>query len=123
MERASNFAVRFSLLVAVCMAALIYGVPSASAQQQAGSNEEACPPPQTRTNVRPDPAGTPTPVTVGVRLIDLREINDVDQTITVDLGILRTWTDMRLAHLEGCEIALDEVWYPELIARNSGRLF
>ena len=30
---------------------------------------------------------------------------------------------MRLAHLEGCEIALDEVWYPELIARNSGRLF
>jgi hypothetical protein len=28
-----------------------------------------------------------------------------------------------LAHLEGCEIALKDVWYPELAVMNSGRLF
>ena len=71
--------------------------------------------------MRPNEDGPPTEVSVGVRMIDLLDIDDVSQTLTVDLGILRTWTDPRLAHLEGCEISLDKVWYPELVALNSGR--
>ena len=88
-----------------------------------GDPDDPCASPNVRTDVRPNPNGPPTEVTVGVRIFDLREINDVDQTLTVDLGILRTWTDPRLGRLEGCEISLTDVWYPELVAMNSGRLF
>jgi hypothetical protein len=56
-------------------------------------------------------------------MIDLLGIDDVNQMITVDFGIYRSWTDQRLAHLEGCEFSLDDVWFPELVAVNSGRLF
>jgi len=56
-------------------------------------------------------------------MLDLLDIDDVSQTLTVDLAIFRTWTDPRLAHLEGCEISLSDVWFPELVVRNSGRLF
>jgi hypothetical protein len=36
---------------------------------------------------------------------------------------MRSWTDQRLAQLEGCEISVDDIWFPELIVDNSGRLF
>ncbi len=99
------------------------GASSASAQDDPSAEDDPCPRPKVRTNVRPDADGPATEVSVGVRMIDLLDIDDVSQTLTVDLGILRTWTDSRLAHLEGCEISLEDVWYPELVARNSGRLF
>lgn len=76
-----------------------------------------------RTHVRPDPDGVPTVIKTGVRVIDIREINDVDQTITIDLAIRRTWRDDRLAGLEGCKLAVGSVWFPELVLLNSGRLF
>ena len=73
--------------------------------------------------MRPDADGPPTEVSVGVRMVDLLEINDVDQTFKIDFALFRTWIDPRLAHLEGCEISVDDVWFPELIVENSGRLF
>ena len=101
----------------------VLGMSAASAQSDPTVVDDPCPPPNLRTNVRPNADGPATEVSVGVRMLDLLEINDVDQTLTVDLAILRTWKDPRLAHLEGCEIPLAEVWYPELVVINSGRLF
>ncbi len=116
-----------SWLVLVCV--LIFTAVSvcadwpALAQSNSSAHDDPCPPPKLRTNVRPNADGPPTEVLVGIRMLDLLDIDDVNQTLTIDFGILRTWTDSRLAHLEGCEISLDHVWYPELAARNSGRLF
>lgn len=119
MSRAFLIAVSALVFAAVCA----LDVRSVYAQSDASAEDDPCPSPKVRTNVRPNADGPPTEVSVGVRMVDLLDIDDVSQTLTVDLGILRSWTDPRLAHLEGCEIPLDKVWYPELVARNSGRLF
>jgi len=95
----------------------------ASAQSDPRSKGDPCAAPDVQTDVRPDAGGPPTEVSVGMRMIDLTEINDVDQTLTGDFAVRLTWTDPRLAHLEGCEISLDDIWSPGLVFVNSGRMF
>lgn len=73
-------------------------------------------------DVRPNVGGSPTVISVGLRMIDLTEINDVKQTLTGDFAVLLNWTDARLSQLQGCEISLDKVWSPSLVFVNSGRL-
>jgi len=74
---------------------------------------------------RPDTEGTPTRVGIGVYLIDLYEIDDVDQTFNADFILSVTWQDPRLA------VGMDEesgdlrsydvtqVWSPEPMLLNS----
>ncbi len=95
----------------------------ATAEPEANTTDTVCTVPTLRTDVRPDPVGVPTNVRVGIRAVDVREIDDVDQTITIDLAIRRVWTDPRLSHLEGCRLQTESIWFPELILANSGRLF
>lgn len=104
-----------------CVAVLIASM--ASAQSDTRSKGDPCEAPNVRTDVRPDAGGPPTEVSVGIRMIDLTEINDVSQTLTGDFAIRITWKDPRLAHLEGCEISLDDIWDPGLAFINSGRMF
>ncbi len=111
---------RFSTAGALCLA-LCTG--AAYGQSGAPTTVDRCAKPSVRTNVRPDADGTPTEVSVGVRLIDLTKINDVAQTLTGDFFVLLIWTDARLSHLMGCKIALDHVWSPGLTFINSGRMF
>ena len=73
-----------------------------------------------QADVRPDAGGPPTKVTVGIRIMDLMGISDVSQTLTGDFAVMLTWTDPRLAHLQGCQIALDTIWSPGLVFFNSG---
>jgi hypothetical protein len=80
--------------------------------------------------VRPDPEGQPTEVSVGVYLIDLQAINDSAQSFDADIFFAATWKDPRLVSgaesLEGCRMALDDVWNPRLIfinERSVKRLF
>ncbi len=94
----------------------------ASAQEIPKANVDLCADPNVRIDVRPDAEGPPTLVSVGVRLTDLREINDVKQTLTADFGVLLNWTDARLSQLNGCEISLDKVWSPSVSVLNSGSL-
>ena len=84
---------------------------------------DECAAPGYRTDVRPDPKGPPTEVNLGVRVVDLLEINDVNQTITLDMALQFNWNDPRLAHLEGCELPVSQVWHPQLVLENSGRMF
>jgi hypothetical protein len=102
---------------------LVHAAFSPAAQGAPSAIDDPCPPPKLRTNVRPDADGPPTEVSVGIRMIDLLEIDDVNQTLKVDIAIVRSWTDQRLAQLAGCEILVDDVWFPELVIVNSGRLF
>jgi hypothetical protein len=113
---------------AIIAAALIVGlghmaVLATSAQGDPTTGKETCAPPNVRTDVRPGPEGLPTEVTVGVGMIDLLGINDVSQTLTGDFAVVLSWTDPRLAHLEGCHIPLQDVWVPGVNFINSGRKF
>lgn len=94
-----------------------------TAQAQTPSQQDPCAPPQYRTDVRPDPSGPPTVIDFGVRIADLAEINDVNQTITIDLVVRMRWTDPRLADWEGCRVSIADIWFPEPIMKNSGRVF
>ncbi len=94
----------------------------ASAQVRSKAEAKACEDPDVRIDMRPDAGGQPTVISVGLRMIDLIEINDVHQTLTGDFAVLLTWTDARLSQFQGCKIALDKVWSPSLVFVNSGRL-
>jgi len=92
-------------------------------QSNAAEPVDACTVSSMQTGVRPGAAGPPTRVSVGMFMVDLTEISDPNQTLTGDFAVALNWTDPRLAHLEGCEISLDDIWSPGLAFFNSGRLF
>jgi hypothetical protein len=102
--------------------ALLTGTSSA-ADEHFVPGISACSPPGYRTDIRPDHNGPPTEVTLGVRMADLSEIDDVKQTITVDFVVRRQWVDTRLIGWEGCRLATTDIWFPELALKNSGRMF
>jgi hypothetical protein len=87
------------------------------------AEEKFCQLPNMRTNVRPYADGQPTKVTVGLHMVDLMNINDINQTLVGDFGLAQSWVDPRLGQLEGCEIPIADIWTPELIFINSGRKF
>lgn len=93
------------------------------AEEHVVPGTSACTPPGYRTDIRPDHKGPPTEVTLGIRMADLSEINDVNQTITVDFAVRRQWVDTRLIGWEGCRLATSDIWFPELALKNSGRMF
>lgn len=74
-------------------------------------------------NIRPGDGNKPVEVSVGLRLLDVTAIEDIDQTITVDYLLVQTWVDRRLEGYAGCRFNPDEVWYPKIDILNSGRLF
>lgn len=98
-------------------------VPISHAQGNTVVEYEPCELPKIRTDQRPDPGGPPTKVSVGVRMFDLTEINDVKQTLTGDFIVRMTWTDPRLAEFAGCKVPLAAVWSPRIDFVNSGRRF
>ena len=71
----------------------------------------------------PEPDGQPTEVAVGLRLIDVTDIEDTSQTIAIDVMVTQEWTDQRMAAFEGCQYSLSEVWTPQIDFVNAGRLF
>jgi hypothetical protein len=105
---------------ALCFSAVLAATASVQSEPTAAP---ACPAPNVRTDVRPNAGGPPTTVSVGIRVIDLMEINDIDQMLTGDLAVRLRWIDPRLTHLAGCEVPLDDIWSPGLVFVNSGRQF
>lgn len=73
-------------------------------------------------SVRPDPPGTPTEITIGLMLVDLNAINDVDQTVLLDTLLTLQWTDGRLRAAAGCHFSYAEIWTPEIQLANSSTI-
>ncbi|MFW2404492.1 MAG: hypothetical protein ACN4GT_06980 [Gammaproteobacteria bacterium] len=82
-----------------------------------------------RTSIgeRPDPVGTPTPVSVRVYLFDIGEIDDDKQRFTADLFMNIQWRDARLAVPETSRggqlriMPLGSIWTPRgLIVNDRG---
>jgi hypothetical protein len=71
---------------------------------------------------RPDREGEQTRVSVGIFMIDLVRIDDVDQTFRADFMLEMKWKDPRLAHGKTggptCILNLDEVWHPHVLVLN-----
>ena len=73
--------------------------------------------PQREMVERPDPAGTPTEVSVGLYFLDVSQIDDVAQDFAADVVIRVIWTDSRLADPEAPPtrvLPLNETWNPEV---------
>ncbi|MGI9483201.1 MAG: hypothetical protein ACR2OR_12690 [Hyphomicrobiales bacterium] len=111
------------LAFAIIFALYLLPAPDVQSQGLSFTRAQPCADPNVRNDVRPNPDGPPTEVKFGLRMIDLTDINDVNQSMTVDYGIQMTWTDPRLVHLAGCEVPIAEVWDPNVTIMNSGRLF
>ena len=90
--------------------------PAALFAQEAGR----CEVPPGINATRPDPPGTPTNVSVGLWVNDLRGIDDARQSYDADLVILMSWTDPRLdtEDLKDCRVPQSSVWGPRPTFRN-----
>ena len=66
---------------------------------------------------RPDPAGTPTQVSVGLYFLDVAQIDDVAQEFTADVLVQALWMDLRLADPGAPPtrvLPLAEIWDPNV---------
>ncbi len=113
---------RFVLLVGIFLMMALTSLPE-TVMAQTPEPSDPCAAPNYRTDVRPGPKGQRTEVKLGARVVDLLEINDVDQTITLDVALRMQWHDPRLASLAGCKLPIRDIWFPQLIMKNSGRMF
>ncbi len=66
---------------------------------------------------RPEPDSTTTKVSVGIHVINIPNINDIEQSFTIDFAIRLNWKDPRLARKPGI-YALNEVWHPAVVILN-----
>ena len=77
----------------------------------------------TASIIRPEPEGTPTEVDVGVFVIDISKINDVEQTFTADFALILRWQDPRLAGAQGVRsLFMKDIWHPYVLIQNQRKL-
>jgi len=73
---------------------------------------------------RPSRNGEPTDIEIGVFIIDIDDIDDVNQRFNVDLFIVSRWQDPRLALPEAERkgkvrfMMIDDVWTPRILLLN-----
>ena len=73
---------------------------------------------------RPNPAGEVTLITVAVYIFDIDEIDDVNQRFSVDLFLVASWSDPRLALPEAERngqvrtFPMDSIWTPRALIVN-----
>lgn len=88
------------------------------------AEEDHCDIPKKYVEVKPTPGSEPVEVGVGIYLIDLLNIDDTDETFTVDGILTLNWKDPRLSEkslgysLENCNIHIQSIWYPDMQAIN-----
>ncbi len=73
-----------------------------------------------RPSVRPNPDGAPTPVSLGLALMDLIAISDSDQVARMNVLLTVEWADHRLQPFSGCRYSVSDIWTPEFQLVNSG---
>ena len=95
--------------VSMLLLALVLQPPDTGAQ----SSPKCVVPPELVVS-RPGPSETPTEITAGLFLIDLRSIDDSKQSFDADVAMNLSWRDPRLdlEELAGCRVSLDAVWNP-----------
>jgi Neurotransmitter-gated ion-channel ligand binding domain len=132
-ERTVKRAYVCTLVLAVSAPALVVGaLHSATAQdlpaevvndlerEVAPHSEARCPDPRAYSLTRPDVAGGPTVVGVGIFFQDVAYLSDVDQTLDADIYVVTRWHDPRLADPTRADASADcpppdgRLWMPAL---------
>lgn len=99
---------------------LLMVVPVA-AEQPSEAAPRCVVPPRT-ADTRPDREGVPTRVLLGVYVIDIAGITDVEQTFNARFALRAQWKDPRLAALGHCKFRVNDVWNPQLRFVNDRNL-
>jgi neurotransmitter-gated ion-channel len=79
-----------------------------------------CPAENAYSLTRPDPGAGPTVVGIGVYFQDVAQLNDIDQTLDVDVYLIVRWRDSRLADASRatgsaeCPLPAGKLWMPAL---------
>ena len=98
--------------------------PSASEITTDYTNTISSTAPAADPEIRLDPEGVPTKVSVGIYVYDLVKVSDVDTTFTVDFFLVLKWHDSRLKSVSQAspgvyrKYKLDEIWDPQVTAVN-----
>lgn len=66
---------------------------------------------------RPNPDSIRTKVSVGIHVINISSINDIEQVFMIDFALRMRWKDARLANKPGI-YTLSEVWHPFVLILN-----
>jgi hypothetical protein len=81
---------------------------------------DSCFVPKSLTRVRPDADGDPIRVDVGVFLIDLVDVDELEESFTADFFVRLRWRDPRLSvearghALDDCTLELADIWHPDV---------
>jgi hypothetical protein len=100
-------------------------VPAASLAQQDDLAKIDCSVPQGLKGVRPRSGGPPEEIKIGLYVIDIKGISDIEQTYDADFFMVLSWSDPRLSKavlgrsLKDCRILFDEIWHPLFLDTNS----
>src|SRR5262245_35546978 len=84
------------------------------------SGAAKCPDPAAYSLERPDAAAGPTVMGLGMFFQDLVALNDVDQTLDMDVYVVARWRDPRLAEVSrgtasaDCPVPAGRLWMPLL---------
>jgi len=118
---------RFSMVRLIIFVSIFF--IAASEGQSLGCQEEGNPTQQKAILFdRPDPESVPTKIYIGLYLLDLISIDDVNQSFTADLFAMVRWNDPRLAIKDPSETQilrnfdLEEIWHPLTYIINQRRI-
>jgi hypothetical protein len=104
---------RFGICALVLLAML--ASPTAAAAET-----EPCFIPKSLTRIRPDADGEPIRVDVGVYVLDLIDIDELQESFKVDFLLSLRWRDPRLSaevrgpHMDDCTLGLVDIWDPAI---------
>ena len=74
--------------------------------------------------IRPDPEGQPTVVRIGIYVVEIDQVDNVEQSFRVDFFVLVSWNDARLGEVvhnggrNRCFFSRLAVWEPRLVLFN-----
>jgi gamma-aminobutyric acid receptor subunit beta len=108
-------------LVSLIVPLLMVVPVDAQPPSQAATANRCIVPPQ-NTGERPDSNGVPTHVSIGIYVIDIGRINDVEQSFSADVYLRMRWKDPRLSSVAHCKFALNEVWHPQVFFINQANV-
>lgn len=113
---------------------LTLAAPGASSLAAPSDPADPCAVPKSLTRLRPALDGPPIQVRVGVRLVDIVDVDELKESFTVDFLLSLSWRDPRLAAearggaMDDCVLDLSDVWDPDVhpvnqrgMARESAR--
>ena len=113
---------RTALVPVVRCAALLGATLAALSSAHAAAPGGRCETPPGARSSRPGAGGAPTPVQVGLFLLDVVEVDDRRQSFEADFNLNLRWTDPRLARPDApdsiCRVPIDAVWNPNLRILN-----